>query len=400
MNDVFIFDAVRSPRAKGRAGGGLSSLLPHQLVAQLVDALRTRIGTEALDSIESFNLSCVGQVGAQGGNLALVSKLEAGLPRSVSTQTINNFCVGGLTAIGNSFAAISSGQAALSLAGGVEMMSHVPFLNDGASYYTDPEVAAALRFAPVGVAADHLAVQYDVPRAELDSITLESHRRAADAWSRGTYDDHVIPITDPEGTVLLARDETVRTDLTADGLESLPPVFAEMGTATYDAVIAGADAAPIEHRHTIAHCPPIADGASLLLLGSEAIGVQLGIEPLARIDAIAEAGGDEVEQLTAGDVAMRLVLDRTGRSLSDFDVIEYMEAFAAIPAMFAMQHEVDPEVVNPNGGHLAMGHPMGATGAILTSAVAHQLSRTHSHLGLAVAHGGSGVGAAAVISRP
>lgn len=400
MTEVFIYDALRSPRAKGRPGGGLSSLLPHELVAQLVDALRTRSGGEMVDSVESLNLSCVGQVGPQGGNLALVSKLEAGLPRTMATQTINNFCVGGLTAIGNSFAAISSGQVDLSIAGGVEMMSHVPFLHDGASYYTNNDVAKKLRFAPVGVAADHLAVQHGVTRDALDSLAIESHRRAALAWAEGRYDDQVVTIHDPRGALAIDRDETIKPELGQQGLDALDPVFAEMGAGGYDAVIAGGDGPQIEHRHTIAHCPPIADGASLVLLGNADVGTRFGVEPLARLDAVAEAGGDEVAQLTAGESAMLRVLERTGHTLSDMQLIEYMEAFAAIPAIFYDKYDVDRDRVNPNGGHLAMGHPMGATGAILVTAAAHELKRSGDTLGLVVAHGGSGVGAAAVLSRP
>ena len=399
MNDVYIFDAVRSPRAKGRPGGALSSLLPHQLVAQLVDALRQRTHPDAIASIDAFTLSCVGQMGAQGGHLGLVSKLEARLPKSVTTQTINNFCVGGLSAIGNAFAAVASGQADLTLAGGVEMMSHVPFLHDGAAYYTDPEVAAALRFAPVGVAADHLAVRHDVSRSTLDAYTLESHRRAAWAWDAGVYDGQVVPIHGPDGALLADRDETIRAEMTQESLDALEPVFASAGRETYDAVITGDDTA-IEHRHTLAHCPPIADGASLVLLGTAEAGRRHGLDPAARVDAIVESGADEIEQLTAGEAAMSMILQRTGHQLSDFDTIEYMEAFAAVPAIFHARHDVDHARVNPNGGHLAMGHPMGATGAILTTALVHHLVRDGGGLGLTVAHGGSGVGAAAILSRP
>lgn len=400
MTEVFIYDALRSPRAKGRPGGGLSSLLPHQLVAQLVQALRSRVGPAVIDSVESLNLSCVGQIGPQGGHLALVSKLEADLPRTAAAQTINNFCVGGLTAIGNSFGAIASGQVAVSIAGGVEMMSHVPFLQDGASYYTNDEVARALRFAPVGVAADHLAVTHGITRDVLDALAIESHRRAAVAWSEGRYDKQVVAVHDQAGALLIDRDETIKADLTQQGLDALEPVFAVMGTDRYDKVIAGPDHPAIDHRHTIAHCPPIADGASLLLLGNTEVGARFGLTPLARLDAVAEVGGDEVAQLTAGESAMTRVLDRTGRTLSDMQLIEYMEAFSVIPAMFYAQHDVDRDRVNPNGGHLAMGHPMGATGAILVTAAAHELERTGDNLGLVVAHGGSGVGAAAILSRP
>jgi len=396
---VFLFDAIRSPRAKGKPGGGLSSLLPHELVAQLVTALRSRNGAAAVDAVESLTLGCVGQIGAQGGHLALVSKLESGLPDGVAAQTINNFCVGGMTALGNTFSSVRSGQIELGLAGGVEMMSHVGFLADGASYYADEDVSASLRYAPVGVAADHLAFHHGVQRHELDELAMDSHARAAAAWDNGRYDRHVVPITGADG-VVMSIDETIKRDFTAEGLAALDPVFEGMGTNTYDKVLTGDDSVVIEHRHTIAHCPPIADGAALTLIGTAKAGDRFGLKPLARIDAIAEAGGSPLEQLTAGESAMARVLERTERTLNEMDVIEYMEAFAVVPAIFHRRHGVDRSKVNPNGGHLAMGHPMGATGAILVSALAHELHRSEGRTGIAVAHGGSGVGAATVLSRP
>jgi acetyl-CoA C-acetyltransferase len=396
VEDVFVFDAVRAPRTKGSKRGAISSLLPHQVVAQLIDGLRARTSAEAIDVVDSITLSCVGQVGAQGGHLALVSKLEAGLPDRVAAQTINNYCVGGLTAVGNAFASVRSGQSQLCLAGGIEMMSHVRFLGDEASFYTDETVSSDLRWAPVGVAADHLAFRHGVERVELDALAMESHRRAAAAWDNGHYDDQVVPITTPGGSIVYL-DETIKRDLTAETLAALDPVFEEMGKAQFDAVVVGSDV-DIDHRHTIAHCPPIADGAAMLLVGTASAGWSLGLEPLARIDAMAEAGGDSVDQLTAGENAMQIALARGDATLDDMDVIEYMEAFAVVPALFRRSHDVDLAKVNPNGGHLAMGHPMGATGAILATAVAHELRRTNTRRGIAVAHGGSGVGAAVVLS--
>ena len=397
MTGVHIYDAVRSPRTKGRPGGALATVRPHELVGQLVAALRERSPKGAVDAADALHLSCVGQIGAQGGNIALVSKLEAGLPDSCATRSINNYCVGGITTIASGVGAIASGQSDLVLAGGVEMMSHVGFLADEASLYTDPEIAAKFRWAPVGVSADHLAVADGIERAELDRLALESHRRAAAAWEAGRYERQVVPITLPDGTIV-DRDETVKTDFTTEKLASLDPVFEAMGRAQYDQVLAG-DAQPIDHRHTIAHCPPIADGASLLLLGSLATGERLGLTPLAHIDAVAEAGGDAVVQLDAGERAMQMALDRCGTSLDQMDVIEYMESFAAVPARFHRRHRVDDAKVNPNGGHLAMGHPMGATGAILATALGHELARTDGRRGIAVATGGSGTGAALILSR-
>ncbi|RMH86220.1 MAG: acetyl-CoA C-acyltransferase [Actinomyces sp.] len=399
MSEVMIFDAVRTPRGRGRMGAPLSTLRPHELVGRLVDELRARHGG-AVEEAERLVLSCVGQVGDQGGHLALVTRLAAGLPDEMVCRTIANYCVGGLSAIGDAAAAVRAGEVDLALAGGVEMMSRVPFLADHAALYDDPEVSRALHYVPVGVAADLLAHLRDVPRERLDEVTLESHRRAARAWAEGRHEGRVVPVRDDEGGILLAADETVRPDLDPAKLAALPPAFAEMGRERYDAVIADArpGLGPIEHRHTVAHCPPIADGASLVLLGSEEAGRRLGLEPLARLAALTEAAGDPLVQLTAGEAAMTRLLERTGLTLADMDVIEYMEAFAVVPVLFAADHEVDPDRVNPDGGHLAMGHPMGATGAILVTAAVGELVRGLGERVLVVAHGGMGVGAAALVT--
>ena len=208
-------------------------------------------------------------------------------------------------------------------------------------------------------------------------------------------------MTDETGTVLSARDETIVADMTVEPISTLPPVFEQMGREQYDALVARDDSRrPVEHRHTIAHCPPIADGAALVLLGSAEAGARHGLEPLARLSHIVEAAADPIEQLGAGVVAMERLFARGGFGLEDIDVIEYMEAFAVVPALFHRTYSVEPAAMNVNGGHLAMGHPMGATGAILVTAVVAELQRTGARRGLTVAHGGSGVGVAAVLDAP
>lgn len=397
MTDVFVYDAVRSPRGKGKPGAPMAdAALPHQLVAQLIAELDRR--HDINPHIEQLTVSCVGQTGAQGGHIGLVSKLEAGLPAETVVHSVNNYCVGGLTAIGGAANAIRGGVVDLAYAGGVEMMSHVPFGADKASYYADPAVAGALSYAPPGIGADVLAHLHDIDRGTLDRWALRSHHKAAAAWEAGRYDDSVVPITRPDGTVAIERDETIVADMTAEKIAELPPVFEAMGTAAFDAVVEAArpGTGPIEHRHTIAHCPPIADGAAMVLLGSAEAGARHGLEPIARLVALVEAAGDPILQLTAGASAMERVLDQTGLTLSDMNLIEYMEAFAVVPALFERDHDVDMDTVNPYGGHLAMGHPMGATGAILATAITAELRRAGAGRGLAVAHGGAGVGVAAV----
>lgn len=401
LADAYIYDAVRTPRGKGKPGGGLSSLGPHELISQLVAALKPRTGGSTIDNTAALILSCVGQTGSQGGNIALVSRLHARLPDQISTWTLNNFCAGGLTAIGQAAALASAGEERLVLAGGVEMLSQVPFMGDKASYYIDPELSRALRYAPVALAADLLATKKELDRAALDREVLVSHARAATAWAEGRFAASVIPVTGPDGQCLLDRDETVRADLNQAGLDRLPPALAALGASGYDAIMLSANPGldRVEHLHTIAHCPPMTDGAALALVGSREAGRKAGLEPRARIMARAECGGDPVDQLTAGFAAMDRVLEETGLTLRDFDRIEFMEAFAAVPALFRRRQEADPDRVNVNGGHLAMGHPMGATGAILAATLIHELERCDGRIGLIVAHGGSGTGSAMVVER-
>lgn len=398
---AFLFDAVRTPRGKGKAGGALAAVKPAELVRQLIEALRARHGAVAVDSAERLVLSCVGQVGAQGGHIAMVSKLHAALPDRVAAQTLNNFCAGGLSAIGAAAAAVESGGAGLILAGGVEAMSQVPFLADRADYYADPDTARALAYVPVAIAADYLADRRGVARDELDAATLESHRRAHAAWEAGRYESSVIPVRTAQGGVALARDETIRPDLTPETLAALPPAFEALGRSGFDAVIAAhkAGTGAIEHRHSTANCPPIADGAALALIGTAAAGAALGLRPRARIARVVETGGDPIEQLTAGTAALERLLAATGLTLGEVDLIEYMEAFAVVPVLFLRDSGVDPAIVNVNGGHLALGHPMGATGAMLVATLLAEMERRDVERGIVVAHGGSGVGVAALLER-
>lgn len=400
--EVFIYDALRTPRGKGKMGAPLSALSPQELVRQLIDTLRERHGEDAVRAVERLVLSCVGQIGDQGGHIAMVSKLHAGLTDETIALTINNFCSGGLSAVALAASVVRAGDADLMLTGGVEMMSRVPFLADQAPYYSDPELAEHLRYVLVALSADYLAHMFDVTREELDVATLRSHQRARDAWDAGRYTRSVVAMKDADGAVLLERDETIRNGMTIETLGALPPAFIEAGAAGVDAMIdrIKPGTGPIDHRHSIANCPPIADGAGLVLIGNAKAGEAHGLTPLARIDACVEAAGDPIDQLTAGAAAMEKLLGKTGRSLVDLDLIEYMEAFAVVPSLLYRREDVDPDIVNVNGGHLAMGHPMGATGAILTATLVEELCRRDVGQGLVVTHGGSGVGTAALLTRP
>ena len=379
---AFIYDAVRTPRGKARPDGGLATLKPQELVSGLISAIAERTGAAAKP--DALLLGAVGQIGAQGGNIALVSKLHAALPDETTAFTLNNYCVSGLTAIGQAAAMVASGQARCVLAGGVEMMSRVPFMADNADYYSDASFERRTRYIPVALAADRLAEDIGVTRAEMDQAALLSQQRTAAA----------------EGTSLVAsrialaglnREECARPSTTLESLAALAPAFAALANQYRDAM----GDRQIDHRHTVSHAPPMADGAALALVGAEGIAAT----PRARIVAWAEAGGDPVQSLTAGFTAMQRVLEKARITISDLDRIEFMEAFGVTIVKFMRDFKPDPTKVNVGGGHLAKGHPMGATGAILLSSLLDALDAGRGKLGLVVVAGASGVGGAMIVER-
>ena len=383
MAEVFLVDAVRTPRGKAKASGGLGALTPQDLVGQQIAALRARLG-DTVGTPEALLLGCVGQVGDQGGHIALVSKLHAGLPDATAAHSINNYCASGLSAIGQAAAMVGSGQADSVLAGGVECMSRVPFMADNASYYTDPSFPARTRYLPVVLAADRLAAAEGFTRGELDAVALASQQKAAAAEQTAALTRSRIP------TGSLQTEECIRPRTDAASLAALPPAFGALQDHYADAL----GGTRFEPLHTLSHAPPVCDGAALALVGGAGLG-----RPRARILAYAECGGDPAASLTAGFAAMDKALARAGLTLTDIDRIEFMESFAVTITRFLRDRSVDPAKVNVSGGHIAKGHPMGASGAILTSTLLDCLDEADSTLGLVVVSGASGVGAAMVVER-
>ncbi|WP_034156896.1 beta-ketoacyl synthase N-terminal-like domain-containing protein [Sphingomonas sp. ERG5] len=378
---VYIRDAVRTPRGKAKPDGGLAQQTPQGLVTALVNALEARApGTKDTDALM---LGCVGQIGAQGGNIAMVAKLAAGLPDGAAAQTINAYCASGLVAIGQAAALIETGVIDTAIAGGVEMMSAVGFMADKANFYTDRALPRAAQYLPVAIAADRLSTREGIAREAMDAVTATSQARAAAAEGNIALTRSRIAVAG------LVSDECTRAGLTLEKLTSLPAAFAELGAGYAD--VLGGEA--VTYTHTIAHAPPICDGAGLAALTREAEGAR------AKIIAYAEIGADPAASLTAGFAAMDKVLVRTGLSLAEIDRIEFMEAFAVTIAKFLRDHDVDPARVNISGGHLAKGHPMGATGAILLSTLLDTLDACNGKLGLVVVTGASGVGAAMIVER-
>jgi acetyl-CoA acetyltransferase family protein len=398
---VYIYDALRTPRAKGRAakddrpGGALSATPPQTLVAGLIDAMeRRQPGIKA--RTDRLSLGCVGQTCAQGGHIALVSRLAAGLPDGTAVRTLNNNCVSGLSAVMD--AALWLGRdSGLAMAGGVEMLSQVGFLADNAPYYSDPKTIADLRWAPPVQGAELIATIDGIGKPDLDAFTHRSHQRAYAAWERGFYASHVVPVRSAAGETLIARDALIRPQMSPDDLAAMPPAFAAQGAAGFDAMMLRAfpDLPQINHVHSVANCPGMADGAAMIMLGT----AQTDLTPRARIVDYIETAGDPVLQLTAGFTALEMVLARQSLRVEDIERWEFMEAFAAPPVKFLRDYAVDPDRVNPNGGHLAMGHPMGATGAILLAALLCELEASGTRYGMVVAQAGGGIGAAMLIER-
>jgi acetyl-CoA C-acetyltransferase len=382
--NVYLYDAVRTPRGKARPDGGLAGLTPQELVRQQAAALAARCGDVARNP-DALLLGCVTQSGAQGGHIAMLAKLHAGLPDTTAAHSINNYCASGLSAIGQAVAKVASGEASHILAGGVESMSQSQFLSDGAAFYGNDELPPRARFVPPVLAADRLANAEGITLAELDAFALASQQKAGAAESDTALQKSRI------ATGPLTGEECIRPQTTAESLAAAPPAFGELQQQYAGAL----DGATFEPLHSIAHAPPICDGAGLALVGGEG----LGPAPRARVIAFAESGGDPAASLTAGFAAMDKVLARAGLTLADMDRIEFMEAFAVTIAKFLHDREPDPARVNVSGGHLAKGHPMGASGAILTSTLLDALDACGGRYGLVVLTGAMGVGAAMIAER-
>lgn len=382
--DALIYDAVRTPRGKAKPTGGLAGLSPQHLVKSQIDALQER-QTGAVEAVEALTLGCVTQVDDQGGHIALSSKHLAGLPEQVAALSINNFCASGLTAIGHAIALVQSGRVRSALAGGVECMSRVPFLGDNAAYYRDLTMPKNSRFVPVVVAADRLAEAEGIARDALDQVALVSQMRSADAEKNpGLLKSRI-------ATGKLTAEECIRPQTTHDSLKQMQPAFASFQDDCSDML----DGDRFPARHTLGHAPPICDGAGLACIGT----ADLDGVPRARVISFAERGGDPKDSLTAGFNAMDVALHQAGLTLDDMDRIEFMEAFAVTMAKFMRDRSPDPARVNVSGGHVAKGHPMGATGAILTSTLLDALETADATLGLVVVTGAQGVGAAMIVER-
>ena len=400
MAEAFIYDAVRTPRGKGKASGALHTVKAVDLLAGAFAALRDR---NALDTarIEDVTVGCVTQTGEQGSCIARTGVLLAGYDETVPAVTLNRFCGSGLEAVNGAAAKVASGFMDLVVAGGVESMSRVAMGSDGGAIW-DPSMEFDYGIVPQGISADLLATLNGYSRDDVDRFALRSQQLAAAAMKRGAFDRSVVPVRDQNGRLMLDRDELPRADTTLEGLNGLKPAFQMIG------VNFGVDALTqkryphvehIDHVHTAGNSSGIVDGAAAVLVGSKAIGEQLGLKPRARIRAIAAIGDEPVIMLSAPAPASRRALKKAGMTPGDVDLWEINEAFAAVVLYTADQLGVDLDRVNVNGGAIALGHPLGATGAILLGTLLDELEARDKQVGVATLCIGGGMGIATVIER-
>jgi acetyl-CoA C-acetyltransferase len=401
-HEAFLYEALRTPRGKGKPTGALHSVKPISLVTGLIAELRNRHPNLDPKRIDDIVLGVVAPIGDQGGDLPRAAALTAGLPDTVAGLQINRFCASGLEAVNLGAMKIRSGWEDLVLTGGVESMSRVPMGSDGGPWAMDPETAYATRFVPQGISADLIATLEGFTRRDVDAYAVESQHRAAKAWSNGYFQRSVVPVRDLTGTVILDRDEHVRPDTTLDGLSALSPSFADIGDqAGFDAVALQRYhwLERIEHVHHAGNSSGIVDGAALVVVGSEQVGRDLGLTPRARIVAGAVTGEEPTIMLTGPAPATRKALAKAGMTIDQIDLIEVNEAFAAVVLRFMHEMGVPHDKVNVNGGAIAMGHPLGATGAMILGTLVDELERRDLRYGLATLCVGGGMGIATIIER-
>lgn len=401
MADCYVYDAVRTPRTKGRSGGAMNGVKPVDLAGAALKALRDRHELDT-SQIDDVLLGCVEPVGEQGGNIARIAALYAGYDQSVPGMQLNRFCSSGLVAVNLAAARVMSGVSDAVIGGGVESMSRVAMGAAGGSWATDPQVANKLFFVPQGISADLVATRYGFTREDCDALAVESQRRAAQAWKEGRFEKSVIPVKDQNGITIADKDDHLRPGTSLETLAKLNPSFKQMGeNYGFDAVAIQRypELETIHHVHHAGNSSGIVDGASAVLLGSKEYGERNGLKPRARIVTFADIGSEPTIMLTAPAEVSKKALQRAGMSTSDIDLFEINEAFSSVVLRFMQALDLDPSNVNVNGGAIALGHPLGATGGMLVGTVLDELERTGKGTGLITLCVGAGMGTTTIIER-
>lgn len=399
MTDVYIFDAIRTARTRAKESGGLHDLTPFDLLKALYLALEDRNGLDP-SSVGDVVLGCVTQHGEQAGDIAKSSTLYAGWPSNVSGITVNRFCSSGLDAVNFAALKVAQGQDELTIGGGVEMMSRVPMLSDQAVIFTDVAMATKARILMMGSGADLIASLYDVTREQVDTIAVNSQQRADKARSAG-YFKSIVPVENTVKGITVTADECIRPDVTLNSLGQLEPSFAKLGAMGVDAhqLVSHPELAEVRHIHTAGNSPAMADAASAVLIGSEAAGTRLGRDPRARIVAAVNASDDPLLVLSGAVAATGKLMQTQGVTADDIDLFEIHEAFAATMIKCQRDLGIPDEKLNVNGGCIALGHPLGATGAIMLGTLLDELERRELKRGIVAASGAAGAGVAMMIER-
>jgi acetyl-CoA C-acetyltransferase len=399
--ETLIYDHVRTPRGKGKPDGSLHEVTPVWLASRPLVALKERnqLDTAAIDDVV---MGCVMPVGEQGGNIARMAVLQADYDQQVPALQINRYCGSGLEAVAFAASKVMAGQADLAVGGGVEMMSRVPMGADGGAWAQDPQVAAKTYFVMQGISADLLSSLRGHSRSDVDAYSAESHRRAHRAWAEGRFNGAVVPVKDFLGLTLLSRDETIRPDTSTETLSQLKPAFTDMGEKYgYDSVAMQRypQVEKIHHIHHAGNSSGIVDGAAAVLVGNAQIGKQLGLKARARIRAFAAIGSEPTLMLDGPSFAARKALARAGMQASDIDLWELNEAFASVVLTMMEELNIPHDRMNVNGGAIAMGHPLGATGAMILGTVLDELERSGRQTALVSLCVAAGMGSAMIIER-
>ncbi len=402
MAEAFIYDAVRTPRGKGRKDGKLHEITPIQLATQMLQALRDRTQIDTTD-VDDVILGCVSPVAEQGADIARTAVLNADYAETTAGVQVNRFCASGLEAVNMAAAKVIAGEAQFAIGGGVESMSRIPMGSDGGAWPMDPAVAFKTYFVPQGVGADLIATKYGFSRDDVDAYAVESQRRAAKAWEEKRFSRSIVPVKDVIGEVVLGHDEYMRPQTDMQSLASLSPAFQAMGEQMpgFDAIalMRYPEIERINHVHHAGNSSGIVDGSSAVLVGSREIGEKYGLKPRARILGGASIGSEPAIMLTGPALVTEKLLKRLGMTAADIDLFELNEAFASVVLRMMQALNIPHEKMNVNGGAIAMGHPLGATGGMLISTVLDELERTGKQTGLVTLCVGAGMGTATVIER-
>jgi acetyl-CoA C-acetyltransferase len=402
VNEAFIYDTVRTPRGKGKPGGSLYEVKPVDLVAALLEELPKRNKGYDPQRVDDVILGCVTPVGDQGADIAKTAAMVAGMPETVAGVQLNRFCASGLESVNQAAARIRSGMEDMIIAGGVESMSRIPMGSDGGAMALDPQTAFDVNFVPQGIGADLIATIDGYSREDVDRFAVWSQEKAARAWDEGRFGRSIVAVKDRNGLTILDHDEFIRRGTTMESLSTLKPSFVMMGEhGGFDSVAleryTNVDA--INHVHHAGNSSGIVDGAALVLIGNEQAGRDMGLTPRARIISMAVVGSEPTIMLTGPAPASRKALAKAGLTADDMDIVEINEAFASVALRLQNELKIPDEKINPNGGSIAMGHPLGATGAMILGTLVDELERTGGRYGLATLCVGGGMGIATIVER-